>query len=93
MFKFKIILLIILTAASANILNAEPIDLSMDNGFAVFRFNDASASKISVAGTFNEWNKNANFLSKNSEGIWELKLKLNEGSYEYKYVINDDNWV
>ncbi|MBP7653809.1 hypothetical protein KA977_10330 [Candidatus Dependentiae bacterium] len=93
MFKIKYILVLIILLAITNILYAEPVELSMDNEMVVFKFKSDEASKISIAGNFNGWNKSVNFLNKNTDGVWELRQKLNEGTYEYKFVLDDDNWI
>ena len=41
-------------------------------------------------GTFNGWCGNCNPLTDAGDGMWELTLELESGSYEYKY--SADNW-
>lgn len=57
-----------------------------------FEFEDAEATKVSLVGTFNDWNKDANPMKK-EDGIWKCTLKLKPGKYEYQFVVNDTDWV
>lgn len=59
-----------------------------ENGGVTFRVWAPNAEKISVVGSFNDWNRYANPMTKiNNEGIWEVTLfNVNEYS-EYKYAI------
>ncbi len=72
--------------------NVPQSGVSIENGFVVFRLKYPSANKVALAGTFNSWNKSA-LLMKLTNGFWEAKLKLEPGSYEYKYVIDDNTWI
>jgi glycosidase len=49
---------------------------------------------VSVAGTFNDWNKDANPLVADADGVtWRVCLTLEPGRYLYKYVLNDETWI
>ena len=69
-----------------------------NKAIAIFEYNpadlpDISVSSISVAGSFNGWNKEANFLTKNN-GIWSIALdNMPIGDQEYKFVINGGQWI
>lgn len=53
-----------------------------------------SAQKVTLAGSFNNWDKNATLMSdEDGDGIWEVTLYLEPGEYQYKFVINDTVWV
>ena len=57
-----------------------------------FTYNDPAAGNISVAGSFNGWDTNANPLKKDENGVWKTVINLPEGSHSYKFVV-DGNWV
>lgn len=57
-----------------------------------FELEDAQAQKASVVGTFNDWKKDANPMTKEGD-IWKCSLKLKPGKYEYQFVINDTDWI
>ena len=61
----------------------------------IFRFYSPSAKKVSIAGDFNGWDKNKDFMipDKNNPGYFTLKLSLKEGEYAYKFVIDSKKWV
>ncbi|MBN8691121.1 MAG: alpha amylase N-terminal ig-like domain-containing protein [Armatimonadetes bacterium] len=49
---------------------------------------------VSVAGEFNNWNKDANPMTK-AAGTknWSATVNLSPGSYQYKFVLNGERWV
>ncbi|MCD6423078.1 MAG: glycogen-binding domain-containing protein [Elusimicrobia bacterium] len=51
-----------------------------------------NAGSVFVAGSFNNWSTNANPLRQVKPGVWETKLSLSPGTYQYKFVV-DGNWV
>lgn len=57
-----------------------------------FEFEDADAEKVSVVGSFNDWNKDASPMKKEN-GIWKCSLKLKPGKHEYQFVVNDTDWI
>lgn len=57
-----------------------------------FELEDADATKVSLVGNFNEWNKTANPMKK-EDGVWKCTLKLKPGKYEYQFVVNDTDWI
>jgi glycosidase len=64
----------------------------VDHSF-VFRA-DRKLNSVNVAGTFNNWNKDANPMSVDADGLtWRLTMPLSPGSHQYKFVLNGDNWI
>jgi glycosidase len=51
------------------------------------------ADKVALAGSFNGWKTDKDFLKKDENGIWRIKKELPEGEHFYKFVINDSLWV
>lgn len=50
------------------------------------------AGKIAVAGEFNSWNHEKDFLKYDSDrGLWTAVIGLDEGRYEYKFIV-DGTW-
>ncbi|UKS25667.1 alpha-amylase family glycosyl hydrolase [Paenibacillus sp. HWE-109] len=54
---------------------------------------DPTVSCVSVAGTFNCWNHDRNYMTKTGENEWELELSLPKGRHLYKIVVNDEQWI
>lgn len=52
-----------------------------------------AAQSVSVAGTFNEWNKDAAPMKETAAGVWETELDIPAGSHQYKFVINGSVWM
>lgn len=49
---------------------------------------------VNVAGEFNGWNKDANPLQADADGLtWRTSVPLSVGSYQYKFVLDGANWV
>lgn len=54
-----------------------------------FGLSAAPGSRVSVAGTFNNWDAAANPLKDNpDEGHFKTVISLPAGTYEYKFVVN-----
>jgi 1,4-alpha-glucan branching enzyme len=57
-----------------------------------FKFYAPQAKKVSLAGSFNNWNSKKNGSKKDSKGNWVTKVSLKPGRYEYKFVV-DGSWL
>ncbi len=71
--------------------------LAQTLGFKIHRFvfvpNEQSSS-LSVAGTFNGWNKDASPMQLESDGrTWSLIVELKFGQHQYKFVRNGTEWL
>jgi len=57
------------------------------------KINDNKAHTVAIAGDFNGWNPQANFLEDlKGDGIWTGTLKLEPGRYEYMFVLDGEKW-
>ncbi|HLJ55265.1 MAG TPA: alpha amylase N-terminal ig-like domain-containing protein [Chthonomonadaceae bacterium] len=53
-----------------------------------------SPKSVTVAGTFNSWNKRATKLVRRTVGLaWTATLRLAPGVYQYKFIVNDTRWI
>ena len=50
------------------------------------------AKKVTLAGSFNNWDTRSLTAKKDSRGNWVAKASLKPGEYEYKFLV-DGNWV
>jgi len=57
----------------------------------LFEYVDNNAVSVSIAGDFNNWDTSANPM-KNKDDKWTISLRLDEGKYAYKFVVDEDNW-
>jgi hypothetical protein len=59
-----------------------------------FRFRPpAGAKKVSLAGTFNDWNVDEQPMKgPAADGRYETTLPLASGTHEYKFVVDGDQW-
>lgn len=51
-----------------------------------------NAKKVSLVGTFNDWDPEADPMERNSKGEWCVVLDLEPGDYEYQAVV-DGRWL
>lgn len=74
---------------------AAPQIISAEKGH-LFVLNTAGMSpkpkSVTVAGSFNGWNKDANPLKKNGD-TWSLALPLPEGVHHYKFVLDGEKYI
>jgi len=56
-----------------------------------FKLYAPSAKKVSVAGSFNNWETKSISAKKDTKGNWSAKVSLKPGKYEYKFVV-DGSW-
>lgn len=59
---------------------------------AEFRFYAPQAKRVSLAGSFNNWDTKALSAKKDSKGNWAMKVNLKPGRYEYKFFV-DGTWL
>ncbi|MCI0515288.1 hypothetical protein L0128_18900 [candidate division KSB1 bacterium] len=53
----------------------------------------AGARTVTLAGNFNAWSRTQNPMQDpDQNGVWETSVELNYGEYEYRFVVNDDQW-
>lgn len=57
-----------------------------------FKLTAPQAKKVSLGGTFNNWNPKADTAKKDTKGNWTVKLDLPLGRHEYKFFV-DGAWV
>jgi 1,4-alpha-glucan branching enzyme len=57
-----------------------------------FVYHAPQAKKVSVAGSFNNWDASALPMKKNKHGQWKTTVMLVPGRYEYKYIA-DGSWI
>jgi 1,4-alpha-glucan branching enzyme len=57
-----------------------------------FKLTAPQAKKVSLAGSFNNWDAKGFIAKKDTKGIWKIKTSLKPGRYEYKFLV-DGNWV
>ena len=48
---------------------------------------------VNLAGEFNRWQPTQTALLKISDSLWQIQLPLENGEYEYKFVVNESNWI
>jgi 1,4-alpha-glucan branching enzyme len=46
------------------------------------------AKSVCVAGTFNNWQRDATPMRAEAGGVWSIELELAPGIYEYRFVVD-----
>ena len=70
-----------------------PVDFYYDENNSFVSFTQ-DVAKTSVVGSFNNWNDKFNPMTDlNGDGLWQTTALLEEGSYEYKYKLNEFFWI
>ncbi len=57
-----------------------------EHGYAEFRFFRPGASKVFLAGDFNDWRTDQVRMVRHQDGYWTAKLPLEAGDYKFRYV-------
>ncbi|MDD4900462.1 MAG: glycogen-binding domain-containing protein [Candidatus Omnitrophica bacterium] len=58
----------------------------------MFKLKAPQAKRVSLAGSFNNWDIKALSAKKDTRGNWSVKVNLKPGKYEYKFFV-DGQWV
>ncbi|HEX6053504.1 MAG TPA: isoamylase early set domain-containing protein [Gemmatimonadaceae bacterium] len=59
-----------------------------------FRFVVRSATRVAVAGDFNDWNPTATPLQPTGDGnVWSAVVRVRPGRHQYAFVVDDSVWV
>ena len=71
--------------------NAILFSLEIVNDGILFSYNDMDATSVFLVGSMNEWNISESPMKKDLNGNWKIILKLNSGTYSYKFLV-DNVW-
>jgi 1,4-alpha-glucan branching enzyme len=60
-----------------------------------FRFRPTGeVHTVTVAGTFNDWSNVATpMVDTDGDGVWEITLRTEHGTHQYKFVVNGTEWL
>ncbi len=63
-------------------------------GGVIFHYFDRDASRVNVVGDFNNWSpKTDAMVDENGDGEWTLFYPLSPGVYQYKFVVDERQWI
>lgn len=57
-----------------------------------FEYFDPSAAVVTLVGDFNQWDLKARPLKRDAGGLWKVTVRLEPGTYQYKFVVNGKRW-
>lgn len=63
------------------------------NGTITFNYKDDSAKSVSLRGSMNNWGETP--MVEDKTGVWTITLRLgdNAANYEYKFFVNNSDWI
>ena len=65
---------------------------SMTKHPVAFEYFDPSATIVALVGDFNQWDPKARALKRDPGGLWKATIRLEPGTYSYKFVVNGERW-
>lgn len=75
-------------------LNTYPTKGSNGVRFVYYPNTDKPVNSVAVAGTFNHWNGNRNYMNQMEDGTgWETEFAISKGRHLYKLVVNGEEWI
>lgn len=57
-----------------------------------FKIYAPQAKRVSLVGSFNNWDTKSLSAKKDTRGSWDVKVNLKPGRYEYKFFV-DGSWL
>ncbi|PWW31104.1 glycosidase [Cytobacillus oceanisediminis] len=64
----------------------------VDGNSAAFSY-QGEAQQVRIAGSFTDWKNKAIEMTKGENNIWSKTINLSPGVYEYKFILDDSNWI
>lgn len=64
-----------------------------DEGYIIIRYYNPEAEYVMIAGDFTDWDPEILEMYDIGDGWWEAVLELEPGIYQYKFVVNGEEWV
>lgn len=58
-----------------------------------FRYKDASATQVRLAGSMTDWQNGALELTKGGDDVWTITKTLSPGVYQYKFIVGESTWI
>jgi 1,4-alpha-glucan branching enzyme len=58
----------------------------------LFEYFDPSAQVVALVGDFNRWSPGGKPMKRDAGGLWSVKVPLDPGTYQYKFVVNGERW-
>lgn len=57
-----------------------------------FEYYGPDATSVTLVGEFNGWDPEARPLKRDPGGMWKATVRLEPGSYQYKFVVDGQRW-
>jgi len=64
------------------------------NNKIIFYYHDHHARRVTVAGSFNNWQPEQYLFTNDGNGLWTAEIPiLPAGHYSYKFVVDEQRWI
>jgi glycosidase len=94
MFLRQTLLALLLFAASSATADVPPsIRFVYDSAADTRLAPGLDVSSVSVAGSFNGWNRTSHPMERRADGVWSTSIPLSAGVHYYKFVVNSEIWL
>ena len=67
--------------------------VTQTGGLWTFHLVCPDAERVYVVGDFNDWSTTAVAMQRNAQGDWQASLKLPPGTYHFRYLVADGQWI
>jgi cyclomaltodextrinase / maltogenic alpha-amylase / neopullulanase len=54
---------------------------------------DRAPKRVTIAGTFNSWSRDALPMARGADGVWTAATVIAPGTWEYKFVLDGRDWL
>lgn len=73
--------------------SVEVSSLKVMSDRVMFTYHNDAADSVALVGDFNGWNSTAHTFTRLSSGLWQTEISAAPGEYEYKFLVNDKDWI
>ena len=70
-----------------------PLTFELDTRSYILSIDREDISSVYLMGEFNEWTTTNPMSDSDDDGIWTTTITLDEGEYQYKFLINGSIWI
>lgn len=87
------LILSLFTGINPHLSSASTVESPVLEGNNVTFSYQGEAQQVRVAGSFTDWKNKALEMTKDENSIWSKTIHLSPGIYEYKFILEDNNWI
>jgi hypothetical protein len=84
------------TLKEDHIFKTRPLSPFFDfaNNKIIFYYHDHHARRVTVAGSFNNWQPQQFDFQRDNNGLWTAEIPMPPaGQYSYKFIVDEGRWI